>query len=198
MVAWPLVDLTGNMTNKEEPLLDTPSGENRAILKTPKETQTGIVFEENPFIVLARNERPAPQKIRETQRTRSITPTQTSVLEKELDSLFAEDDTEVAPTSYAHLLARLNLVSAYNSIFVVSRTEGEARPSVYLPPPVVSTDDVGGIIVVWSHSDKSVIANFGARPERKSFVYSSYRGEREAIPMNELNLRNKLIWLITQ
>ena len=119
---------------------------------------------------------------------------QTFRVEKQLDSLITSESVEVPPTSYAQIIAKLNVVTAYNLIFATREPAGNL-PAI--PIPLATTDDAGGVIMVWRVGDKSVIANFGAGANRRSFIYSSQHEHREALDMNELTLRDKLLWLAT-
>jgi hypothetical protein len=58
------------------------------------------------------------------------------------------------------------------------------------------TDEIGSVMIAWRTPTKLVVANFGATPDKKSFIYSSQQGQQAvSASMNEVNLRARLQWL---
>jgi hypothetical protein len=128
-------------------------------------------------------------------KTKTVEPQQTAAIMKELGSLTLDEDGP-PPTPYALFTAKTNLESAYNSIFV---RRGALQAHVRLlniPVPTMVTDEIGSIMIAWRTPIRLVVANFGATPDKKSFIYSSHQGQQAvSAPMNEVNLRARLQWL---
>jgi hypothetical protein len=102
-----------------------------------------------------------------------------------IDSLTTSEEIEVRPTDYAFTRAKHILLSALLS-------SEKARPAV---PPVIGTDDMGGILITWTSGDKYLAAKFGAGPQSNSFIYHEQGAPNPAAEISERNLSEMLEWL---
>lgn len=107
-----------------------------------------------------------------------------------IDQLKAGKEDEVVPTDFAYMTACAVIQSAY------SREAQTARnvPRI-MPEPWVTTDDVGGIRVLWNFGSRKLRANFGARPELQTYLYYESNSELNAEPLDAELLKRRLTWL---
>ena len=66
---------------------------------------------------------------------------------------------------------------------------------VRIPIPFLATDDRGGIRMIWRMGGKQVIANFGATPEARSYIYSESDAEYGTEDLTYGNLSNRIRWI---
>jgi hypothetical protein len=107
----------------------------------------------------------------------------------EIDQLKAGVEDEEIPTDFAYKAACTVVELAY------SQPETQNRIPRIMPKPWVTTDDVGGIRVVWTFESKRLVANFGARPDLQTYLYYESQLEHDAEPLNANSLRRRLAWL---
>lgn len=107
----------------------------------------------------------------------------------EIDRLKAGKEDEVIPTDYAYEQARRTVEAAYAAIKPLG-----AVPSVQ-PEPWATTDDVGGIRLLWDVGSKKLRANFAARPGLRTYLYHESAFEHDAEPLNIQTLTGRLTWL---
>lgn len=108
----------------------------------------------------------------------------------EIDRLKAgvEED-EVTPTDYAYKQARRTVEAAYAAI------KPHGRIPTMLTEPWATTDDVGGIRLLWDLGSKKLRANFGAGPGLRTYLYHESLIEHDAEPLNVQTLTRRLKWL---
>lgn len=108
----------------------------------------------------------------------------------EIDALRAgKDEDEAVPTDFAYEAARAVVDSAYSLV----ETEGTI-PRI-LPTPWATTDDAGGIRVIWNSGSKKLRANFGATPQLQTYLYHESETESDAEPLDPESLRSRIMWL---
>lgn len=101
-------------------------------------------------------------------------------LERELRILHENRDDEWdTPTEFAYAFAKF-VVNKLNSQILV---------------PFLTTDDRGGIRMIWRSNGRRVIANFGATPESRSYVYYESEIDHDTEPLGADRLTNRLRWL---
>jgi hypothetical protein len=107
----------------------------------------------------------------------------------ELDALVAgrEDETKPTPTAYSN--ARRIVELAYSKA-VLDKTMPAA-----LPVPFVTTDDLGGIRLIWHTETKRLRANFGATADLRSYLYHATDSHHDVEPLDEDHLAERLAWL---
>ena len=113
---------------------------------------------------------------------------------EEIDALRAGREDEIVPTEYAYKNARSIVESAYGEIYNPSSKKRRGVPKIF-PKPSVTTDDVGGIRLSWRTEAGQVRANFGATPERRSYVYFESGLEHDVEPLDPQHLAGRLTWL---
>jgi hypothetical protein len=100
----------------------------------------------------------------------------------------AEDD-ETIPTDFAYQNAHAIIQSAY-----AQADPGRTVPR-FNPIPWATTDDVGGIRVLWDFSGRKLRANFGASPALKTYLYFESARESDSEALNAESLSRRLKWL---
>ena|SRR5215467_1038127 len=107
----------------------------------------------------------------------------------DIDELMAGREDETAPTEFAYSNARRVIESAYGK----ARITGKVSP---LPPrPLATTDDLGGIRLLWNLGPRNIRLNFGAAPDRQSYLYYEAGLDHGVEPLNDENLVKRLDWL---
>jgi hypothetical protein len=114
-----------------------------------------------------------------------------SLVVAEIDQLRRGVEDEVIPSGFAHFNARQTVESGYGQFksYALAKT---------VPRPFVTTDDVGGIRLVWRSGKKQVLANFGARSGLKSYLYFESPTEHGSEALDPGNLAGRLSWLMTR
>jgi hypothetical protein len=107
----------------------------------------------------------------------------------DIDELMAGKEDEVKPTAYAYAYARRVVLSAYGKAKIVG-----TLPTI-VPKPLATTDDVGGIRLLWHLGAKNVRLNFGAEHDRQSYLYYEAGQDHGVEPLDEDHLVEKLAWL---
>jgi hypothetical protein len=100
----------------------------------------------------------------------------------------AEDD-EAIPTDFAYQNAHAVILSAY-----AQADPGRTVPR-FNPIPWATTDDVGGIRVLWDFGTRKLRANFGASPQLKTYLYFASESESDSEALNAESLKSRLKWL---
>ena len=113
---------------------------------------------------------------------------------EEIDALRVGREDEVVPTEYAYKNARSIVESAYGEINSPRSKRRRGVPEIF-PKPLVTTDDVGGIRLSWRTEAAQVRANFGARPELRSYVYFESPLEHDVELLDPHHLAERLTWL---
>jgi hypothetical protein len=111
-----------------------------------------------------------------------------------IDALQAGNEDEVRPTEFAYKNARSTIESAYGEVDGSRAKKRRGVPAIF-PKPLITTDDVGGIRLSWITENKQVRANFGARPELRSYVYFESGSEHDVEPLDPQHLAGRLAWL---
>lgn len=106
-----------------------------------------------------------------------------------IDALLAGGEDEVVPTRFAYERARSVVEAAYGQV------KTHKNVPTLIPRPLVTTDDVGGIRLSWRTSDRQVRANFGARPDLRSYIYFESALEHSVEPLDAQHLARRLAWL---
>lgn len=106
----------------------------------------------------------------------------------EIENLGTEN--EVPPTDFAFLKSRSVVGAAYGLL--------QSRQKFFtpIPSPVVVTDDLGGIRMVWQKGSKTVRANFGAADNLQSYTYFESDTEHGVLPLDGASLSDRLSWLV--
>ena len=112
-----------------------------------------------------------------------------SQLIAEIEELKAGKPDEVIPTDFAYKTACAVIQSAYALAQL-----GRNVPRV-MPEPWVTTDDAGGIRVLWNSGSRKLRANFGARPELQTYLYFESDVDHDAEPLDAKSLKSRLSWL---
>lgn len=120
-------------------------------------------------------------------KTAAIRPS--DVIVHDIDELMAGKEDEAKPTEFAYAYARRVIESAYGKAKVTGRV-----PTV-LPKPLATTDDVGGIRLLWNLGARNIRLNFGAARDRQSYLYYEADLEHGVEPLNDENLVKRLDWL---
>jgi hypothetical protein len=110
----------------------------------------------------------------------------------EIDQLRQGVEDEVIPTDFAYFNARRTVESGYGQF------KSYALAPKAVPRPFVTTDDVGGIRLAWRAGKKQLLANFGARPGLKSYLYFESPTEHASEVLDPANLAGRLSWLTTR
>lgn len=119
----------------------------------------------------------------------------------EIDALMAEKEDETKPTEFAYSNARTVIESGYG------RTRGQAKAPwtvrEVIPNPVATTDDMGGIRLLWHEGTKQIRLNFGADQNRKSYLYFEEDAPGQVInhgvePLDADHLAERLAWLMVK
>lgn len=120
--------------------------------------------------------------------TNTVNPVSTAII-RELDTLAAGKEDESRPTSVAYANARSTVEAAYG------RTKSDKNLPVASPIPFVTTDDLGGIRILWHTDTKRLRANFGAADNLRSYLYYSTDVDHNVEPLDENHLAERLAWL---
>jgi hypothetical protein len=130
-------------------------------------------------------------KISGESATYEITPESrvSSQLIGEIEQLKAGKPDEAQATDFAYKTARAVIESAYALVQL-----GRNVPRI-VPEPWATTDDVGGIRVLWDSGSRKLRANFGARPELQTYLYYESDVEHDAEPLDAKSLKSRLRWL---
>jgi len=105
----------------------------------------------------------------------------------QIDALMGGVEDETVPTRFAYMAARAAIGFAYSP-----RRLGVP----YIVPKLwATTDDVGGIRLLWTFRSKRLIANFGARAELRTYIYYESRKEHGGDTLDGESLRRRLDWL---
>jgi hypothetical protein len=112
----------------------------------------------------------------------------------DIDALIAGKEDETKPTEFAYANARRVVESAYGKAF------GKAKmPRGIFPKPLVTTDDAGGIRLLWHEGARQIRLNFGASDSRKTYLYFQVEAQHGidhgVEPLDEDNLATRLAWL---
>lgn len=107
----------------------------------------------------------------------------------EIDQLRQGVEDEVIPSDFAYSNARQAVESGYGQF------KSYALAPKTVPRPFITTDDVGGIRMAWRSGKKQVLANFGARPDLKSYLYFESPVEHGSEVLDPRNLSGRLSWL---
>jgi hypothetical protein len=107
----------------------------------------------------------------------------------DIDELMAGKEDEEKPTAFAYAYARQVLEAAYGK----ARVAGNL-PNV-VPKPLATTDDVGGIRILWHLGTRNVRLNFGATKDRRSYLYYEADLIHGVEPLDEDHLATRLAWL---
>ena len=83
----------------------------------------------------------------------------------DIDELMAGKEDEEKPTQFAYAYARRVVESAYGKAKITGTL------ATIVPKPVATTDDAGGIRLLWNLGAKNVRLNFGAAQDRQSYLY---------------------------
>ena len=130
----------------------------------------------------AKKERnPTPEKLLLIQEAvlKALT-SQSPSLERELQSLRENRNGDWdTPTDFAYSFA----------------THITQQFKVRIPLPFLTTDDCGGIRMIWHLGGKQVIANFGATPEARSYIYSESEAEYGTQDLTYANLSSRIQWM---
>jgi len=99
------------------------------------------------------------------------------------------DDNEIVATPYAYAAARSVIESAYGRLF--------NKKSVFaIPPPILMTDDRGGIRLAWRVGNKHVRVTFGFSPQARSYLYFESPAVHDVDNIQPDKLLGKLEWLL--
>jgi hypothetical protein len=101
-----------------------------------------------------------------------------------------EDVDELVPTDYAYWNALKIVAGAYQSL----RCEHPRYANLEQPAGVV--DSSGGVRLIWRTDSKQVKANFGARPDLKSYLYYESGQVYDVETLDIPTLARRLGWLI--
>lgn len=111
------------------------------------------------------------------------------VIIHDIDELMAGKEDEEKPTEFAYSYARRVVESAYGK----ARITGTLATIV--PKPVATTDDAGGIRLLWNLGTRNVRLNFGAAEDRQSYLYYEAGQDHGVEPLDEDRLAGRLAWL---
>ena len=116
----------------------------------------------------------------------------------EIDALMAGREDETKPTQFAYSNARTVIESAYGRAFRQVKIP-LALPEP-LPSPIATTDEVGGIRLLWREGTKQIRLNFGADADRRSYLYfeeDSANGMDHGVEaLDPDRLAERLAWLM--
>jgi hypothetical protein len=87
----------------------------------------------------------------------------------EIDALMVGREDEAKPTEFAYSNARNLIESAYGKAFGQVKVPWSVQE--VLPNPAATTDDMGGIRLLWHEGTKQIRLNFGADENRRSYLY---------------------------
>jgi hypothetical protein len=114
---------------------------------------------------------------------------------REIDAVRAGSEDEVVPTDFAYMSARSVVESAYGQLPKTLKDLKRQYLPLLIPSPLVTTDDVGGIRLLWRAGNRQVRANFGARPDLRSYLYFESGLEHDMEPLDAQHLAGRLAWL---
>jgi len=106
----------------------------------------------------------------------------------DIDELRAGKEDEAKPTDFAYVYARRVIESAYGKAKITKAT-------TVLPNPLATTDDLGGIRLLWNLGPRNIRLNFGAAPDRQSYLYYEAGLDHGVEPLNDESLVKRLAWL---
>jgi hypothetical protein len=129
---------------------------------------------------------------KETKISPAIRPS--DLIVHDLDELMAGKEDETKPTEFAYANARKVVESAYGRAF------SKTRISYFMfPKPVVTTDDAGGIRLLWHEGAKQIRLNIGSAADRKTYLYfqaeTQHGIDHGVEPLDKDNLATRLAWL---
>ncbi len=103
---------------------------------------------------------------------------------------FDPDDPTDLPTGFAFS----NALRVVSCALALARAE---KPTAYLelPEPAFSTDDLGGVRLIWVKDGRHLRANFGGRPELRSYLYHEIGTEHGIEELESELLLSRLYWL---
>jgi hypothetical protein len=107
----------------------------------------------------------------------------------DLDELMAGKEDEAKPTAFAYTYARHVIESAYG------RAQTTRSVPTVLPRPLTTTDDFGGIRLLWNLGTRNIRLNFGAADDRQSYLYHEAGQDHGVEPLDEDHLATRLAWL---
>ena len=110
----------------------------------------------------------------------------------DIDELMVGKEDEEKPTAFAYAYARRVIESAYGKAKITG------NPSTVVPKPVATTDDAGGIRLLWNLGAKNVRLNFGAAQDRQSYLYYEAGQDHDVEPLDEDHLATRLAWLTSK
>ena len=108
---------------------------------------------------------------------------------EEIEQLRAGVEDEVMPTQFAYQNAYTVIQSAY------SQADPGRNVPRFNPVPWATTDDAGGIRVIWNFGARKLRANFGARPDLETYLYHESDTDSDAEPLDPESLKSRLKWL---
>jgi hypothetical protein len=111
------------------------------------------------------------------------------VIVHDIDELMAGKEDEAKPSNFAYTYARRVIESAYGKAKITGSV-----PTL-LPKPLATTDDLGGIRLLWNLGAKNVRLNFGAAQDRQSYLYYEAGQVHGVEPLDEDHVVEKLAWL---
>ena len=111
------------------------------------------------------------------------------VIVHDIDELMAGKEDEEKPTQFAYAYARRVVESAYGKAKITGTL------ATIVPKPVATTDDAGGIRLLWNLGAKNVRLNFGAAQDRQSYLYYEAGQDHDVEPLDEDHLATRLAWL---
>src|SRR5262249_41702899 len=121
--------------------------------------------------------------------TKTATLRLSDIIVHDIDELMAGKEDEEKPTVFAYSNARSVIESACGK----ASTTDKINPM--LPKPLATTDDVGGIRLLWNLGLRNIRLNFGAAPDRQSYLYYEAGLDHGVEPLDDENLVKRLDWL---
>jgi len=101
------------------------------------------------------------------------------------------DDGDPPATEHAYQFARAVVESAYGQFLAVKETQARK-----LSPPIVTSDERGGVRLSWQRGDKHVRTSFGAAQDVRSYLYFQSPTDHDVEPLKPSNLFARLDWLL--
>lgn len=123
--------------------------------------------------------------------TNALNPVSTAVV-REITALAAGKEDEARPTARAYASARNIVESAYG------KARSEKNLLGVMPTPYVTTDDLGGIRLLWHTGTRKLRANFGAEDNLRSYLYFETELEHNIEPLDADHLAERLVWLTSK
>jgi hypothetical protein len=117
----------------------------------------------------------------------------------EIDALMVGREDEAKPTEFAYSNARNLIESAYGKAFRQVKVPWSVQE--VLPNPAATTDDMGGIRLLWHEGTKQIRLNFGANENRRSYLYFEEDLRQQGInhgvqPLDPDHLAERFAWLM--